>query len=52
MGNKETEKTRERKILDHEDRVRELRTSIKSNNICILKILEEEEMEKGGRMVI
>ena len=36
MENNEAEKKKERKILDHECRLRELRDSIKRNNICII----------------
>ena len=45
MENNEAEKKKERKILDHECRLRELRDSIKYNNILIIGIAEEEREE-------
>ena len=36
MKNNEADKKRERKILDHESRLRELSDSVMSNNICII----------------
>ena len=49
MGSNEAgkKKKRERKILDHKHRHRELSNSMKCNNICIIG-LSEEEMEKGA----
>ena len=41
-------KKRERKLLDHEERVRELSDSIKWNNIYIIGVPEEQEQEKGA----
>ena len=49
MGKNEAEKKRERKVLDHECRLRELSDSIKHNNIHIIGILEEEA--KRGQKV-
>ena len=46
MGNDEAEKKRERKLLDHEGRIRELSDSMKQNNICN-KGVPEEERERG-----
>ena len=48
MENKEAEKERERKLLDHEGRFRELSDSIRGNNIHIIGIPEDEEQEKGA----
>ena len=52
MGNNESEKKTERKVCDlysdHECRLRELRNSIKHNNICIIGI--PEEGGKKGQM--
>ena len=47
MENDEAEKRRERKLLDHKGRSRDLNDSVKCNNICIIGIPEEEEREKG-----
>ena len=47
MENDESEKKRERKLLDHEGRTRELSDSMKWNNIHILGV-PEEEWEKGA----
>jgi len=41
MENNEDEKKKERKILDHECRLRELSDSIKHNNICTVGVPEE-----------
>ena len=41
MENDEVEKKRERRLLDHERRLRELRDSIKQNNIHIIGDPEE-----------
>ena len=46
MGNNEAEEKRERKELDHKCRLKELRNSIKHNNIFIIGVTEEEE-ERG-----
>ena len=46
--NNEAEKKRERKVLDHECRLRELNNPIKCNNICIIGVPEEEERGKGA----
>ena len=42
MDNNKAEKKKERKLLDHEGRLRELNDSIKQNNMCI-KVPEEEK---------
>ena len=47
MENNEAEKKRERKLLDHEGRLRELSDSTKWNNIHIIGVAEEKEWEKG-----
>ena len=39
----EAEKKRERKLLDHKERIRELSNSVKWNNIHIIGVPEEEE---------
>jgi len=48
MENNEAEKNRERRILNHECRLRPLSDSIKYN-IRIIGVPEEEERSKGGR---
>ena len=47
MENDEAEKKRDKKILDHEGRIREQSDSMK-HNICIIEV-PKEETEKGGR---
>ena len=49
MEKDEAEKKRYKKILDHKGRIRELRDSMKWNNICIIGVPEEEERERGQR---
>ena len=41
-------KKRDRKILDHEGRIRDLSDSMKHNNIHIKGVPEEEQREKGA----
>ena len=50
MENNEAEK-RERKILDHECRLRELSNSIKHYNIHIRGVPEEERGKKSRRFI-
>ena len=47
MKNNEAEKKKERKVMDHKDRFRELNDLLKCNKICIIGIPEDEEREKG-----
>ena len=46
MKNDEFKKRRDKKILNHKGRIRELSNSMKCNNICIIRVPEEEEREK------
>lgn len=46
MGNNEAEQKRER-ILEHNNRLRELSDFMKCNNICIIGIPEEEREESA-----
>ena len=46
MENNETDKKRDRNILDHKCWCRELNDSIKHNNICIIGVSAEEGREK------
>ena len=48
MENNETEQKRQRRIMEHKNRLRELSDSIKRYNICIIGVPEEEE-RKGYR---
>ena len=48
MENNKAEQKRERKILQNENRLRELSDSIKRNNICIIGIPVEKEREKAA----
>ena len=52
MESKEAEQKRERRILQHENRLRKLSDSIKCNNIYILGVPKEEEEDKGDRKFI
>ena len=49
MENNEAEKKRERKLLYHEGRLREISNSIKQNSIHIIGVPEEDEQEKGKK---
>ena len=51
MENNEAEKKRERKLLDHKYRLRELCNSTKCNHIHIIKVLEEEGWERKEQKV-
>ena len=50
MENNKAEQERERQIMEHKDRFKELDDSIKSKNICIIKSKKKER--KGGRTCI
>ena len=50
MENSDTELKRERRMMDHENRLRELSNSGKHNNISIIGV--PEEREKRGRRFI
>ena len=43
---------RERKLLDHEGRLGELRDCIQGKNICITGVPEEEECDKGAERLL
>lgn len=47
MENNEADQKRERKILNHESRLRKLRDSVKHNNIHIKGFPEIKEREEG-----
>jgi len=47
MENKEAKKKMKTKVMDHEDRLRELGDLLKWKNIRIIGVLEEEK-EKGA----
>ena len=51
MENNEAEKKRERKVLDNECRLRELRDSIKHNNIYVNRV-PVEERGKGAEVYL
>ena len=46
MDNKEAEKKREREIMDHQHRLRDLSDLLKCNNICIIGVPEEEDKKR------
>ena len=48
MENNEAENKREKKLLDHTGRIRELSISMEWNNIRIIWVPKEEEWEKGA----
>ena len=50
MENNEAEQKRERRIMEHEYRLRELSDSIKCNIIHIIRV-SEEEREKGAENI-
>ena len=50
IENNEAEKRREKKVLGHEDRLREIRDSLKHNSIRIRGVPEEEERERGQKI--
>ena len=51
MANEEAEKKRDKKILDHEGKIRELSDSMKCNNIHVIRVPEEEE-RKGQKVYL
>ena len=52
MENNEAEKKKERKIPESECRLRELSDSNKCINICITRVPEGEEKEKGQKIYL
>ena len=52
MENNEVEQKRERRIMDHKNRLRELSDSIKHNDIHIIGVPEEEQREKGTEIYL
>ena len=52
MENDEAEKKRERKLLDHECRLRELGNSLKYNNIYIISPRRKREGGKGKKVYL
>jgi len=52
MENEEAEKKRDKQLLDHEGRIREISDTIKQNNIRITGIPEEEERERGAKGIL
>ena len=46
MENNEADQKRERTIMDHENRLRELSDSIKHNNIGTIGVPEEERQKR------
>jgi len=52
MENKEAERKRDRKLLDHKGRLRELCNSIKQNYIQIIGAPEDEEWERGAEGLV
>ena len=45
--NKEVEQNRDKELLNHEGRIREIRDTIRRNNIRRIGIPEEKERERG-----
>ena len=50
--NKEAEQKRDKQILDHEERIREISDTIRRHNIRIIGIPEEEERERGAEGIL
>ena len=51
MENNEAKKKRERKVMNHEGRLREFSELITHNNISIIGVPEDEERERGRRFI-
>ena len=51
MENNEAEKKREIKAREHDLRIREISDSLKRNNIRIIGVPEEEERNRGRRVM-
>ena len=52
MENNEAEKKRKRKVLDHKCRLRGLNDSLNHNNICIIRVPEDEERLKRAESLL
>ena len=52
METKEAEQKRDKQLVDHKRRIREISDTIRRNNIRIIGIPEEEERERGGEGIL
>ena len=52
VENQETEKKRDKQLLDHEGRIWEINDTIKWINIRIIGISEEEERDRGTEGIL
>ena len=50
--NKEAEQKRDKQLLDHEGKIREISDTKRRNNIRIIGIPEEEERERGEEGIL
>ena len=50
--NKEADQKRDKQLLDHEGRIREISDTVRRNNIRIIGIPEEEERERGAEGIL
>jgi len=50
MENNEAEKKRERKVMDHKGRLRELSDLVKRNNICTQEFQKMKRERKGQKV--
>lgn len=49
MENNDAEQKRERRIMQHDNRLRELSDSMKHSNILIIEVPEDKERERGQK---
>ena len=52
MEYNEAKKKQEKELLDHKGRFRDLSDSMKSNDICIIGVPEEERERKGQKFYL
>jgi len=52
MESNQGEQKREKRIMQNQNRLRELSDSIKHNNICIIGVPQEQKRKKEGRKCI
>ena len=52
MSKRETEEKRDKKLKDHEDRLREINDSLRKKNLCLIGVPEGAEKGQRARICI
>ena len=51
MAKKETEEKRDKKLKDHEDRLREINDSLRKKELCLIGVPKGAKMDRGPEYV-